>query len=75
MDGHVRAFDHFGVPRSILDDNLRAAVEKILKVRDRLESECFVALRSHYGFCYIGPLSGTTPRSAGTRCNARFLAP
>ena len=51
LDGHVRAFEHFGgVPARIRYDNLKAAVEKILRGRDRLESERFVALRSHYGF-------------------------
>lgn len=51
LDGHVRAFDHFdGVPRRIRYDNLKAAVERVLKGRDRIESERFIALRSHYGF-------------------------
>jgi transposase len=51
LDGHVRAFEHFiGVPGRIRYDNLKAAVEKVLRGRDRLESGRFVALRSHYGF-------------------------
>ena len=51
LDGHVRAFDHFGgTPRRIRYDNLKAAVERVLKGRDRVESDRFVALRSHYGF-------------------------
>ena len=51
LDGHVRAFEHFGgVPRRIRYDNLKAAVERVLKGRDRVESDRFVALRSHYGF-------------------------
>jgi transposase len=51
LDGHVRAFDHFGgVPGTVGYDNLRAAVTKVLKGRDRIESDRFVALRSHYGF-------------------------
>ena len=51
LDGHIRAFEHFnGVPARIRYDNLKAAVEKVLRGRDRLESERFVALRSHYGF-------------------------
>lgn len=51
LDGHVRAFEHFGgVPKRIRYDNLKAAVERVLKGRDRIESERFVALRSHYGF-------------------------
>jgi transposase len=51
LDGHVRAFEHFGgVPTRIRYDNLKPAVVRVLKGRDRLESEQFVVLRSHYGF-------------------------
>lgn len=51
LDGHVRAFEHFGgVPGRVRYDNLKAAVVKVLRGRDRLESERFVALRSHYRF-------------------------
>ena len=51
LDGHVRAFEHFGgVPKRIRYDNLKAAVERVLKGRDRIESDRFTAMRSHYGF-------------------------
>ncbi len=51
LDGHVRAFEHFGgVPKRIRYDNLKAAVERVLKGRDRIESDRFIGLRSHYGF-------------------------
>lgn len=51
LDGHVRAFEHYGgVPRRIRYDNLKAAVERVLKGRERIESDRFIALRSHYGF-------------------------
>ena len=51
LDGHVRAFAHFGgIPARVRYDNLKAAVTKVLKGRDRIESDRFVALRSHYGF-------------------------
>ena len=51
LDGHVRAFEHLGgVPSRIRYDNLKAAVTKILRGRDRVESDRFIALRSHYGF-------------------------
>ena len=51
LDGHVRGFEHFGgVPKRIRYDNLKAAVERVLKGRDRIESDRFIALRSHYGF-------------------------
>ena len=52
LDGHVRAFEHFGgVPdRMIRYDNLKPAVVQVLKGRDRKESDRFIAFRSHYGF-------------------------
>jgi transposase len=60
LDGHVRAFDHFGgVPATVSYDNLKSAVAKVLKGRDRIESDRFTAMRSHYGFdswfCQPGP--------------------
>lgn len=60
LDGHVRAFEAFGgVPERIRYDNLKAAVVKVLRGRNRSESERFIALRSHYGFdsffCLPGP--------------------
>ena len=42
---HIR-----GVPGRIRYDNLKPAVVRVLKGRDRTESERFTALRSHYGF-------------------------
>lgn len=51
LEGHVLAFTHFqGVPGRIRYDNLKPAVTRILKGRDREEAERFVALRSTYGF-------------------------
>lgn len=51
LDGHVRAFEHFGgVPDRVRYDNLKAAVVKVLTGRNRLESDRFIALRSHYGY-------------------------
>ena len=51
LEGHVLAFEHFGgVPGRIRYDNLKPAVVRVLKGRDRTESERFIALRSHYGF-------------------------
>ena len=60
FDGHVRAFARFGgIPGRIRYDNLKPAVARVLKGRDRSETERFVALRSHYGFdsffCQPGP--------------------
>jgi transposase len=51
LEGHVLAFQHFGgVPGRIRYDNLKPAVTRVLKGRDRNEAERFVALRSQYGF-------------------------
>src|SRR6266699_3789747 len=52
LEGHVLAFEHFGgVPAGqIRYDNLKDAVRRILVGRDRVETERFIALRSHYGF-------------------------
>ncbi|MGH3635477.1 MAG: IS21 family transposase [Pseudonocardiaceae bacterium] len=51
LEGHVAAFTHFsGVPARIRYDNLKPAVIRVLRGRDRSESERFIALRSHYGF-------------------------
>ncbi len=59
LEGHVLAFAYFGgVPARVRYDNLKPAVTRVLKGRDRVESERFVALRSHYGvdsfFCIPG---------------------
>jgi transposase len=51
LEGHVLAFEHFGaVPARIRYDNLKPAVVRVLRGRDRAESERFTALRSHYQF-------------------------
>jgi len=50
-DGHVAAFAYFGgVPQSILYDNTRLAVAKIVKGGQRLRSQMFAELQSHYLF-------------------------
>lgn len=47
--GHVAAFNYFGgVPREIWYDNLKIAVNKVLKGRNRLEQDAFISFRSHY---------------------------
>jgi transposase len=51
LEGHVLAFAHLGaVPARIRYDNLKPAVIRVLRGRDRTESERFIALRSHYSF-------------------------
>jgi len=59
FEGHVRGFHHFqGVPQRISYDNLKAAVKRILKGRNRQEQDSFIVFRSHYlfdsHFCNIG---------------------
>jgi transposase len=52
MEGHVQAFSFLGgVPvRHIRYDNLKPAVKQVCFGRTRIESEGWVAFRSHYGF-------------------------
>ena len=51
LECHVQAFEWFGgVFSSVRFDNLKSAVKKVLKGRRRVESDRFVALRSHYLF-------------------------
>ena len=51
LEGHVWPSSISGVcPGRIRYDNLKPAVVRVLKGRDRTESERFTALRSHYGF-------------------------
>jgi transposase len=59
LEGHVAAFEWFGgVFDLVRYDNLKAAVARVLKGRRRVESDRFVALRSHYGFESSFCLSG-----------------
>jgi transposase len=47
-DGHVAAFDFFGgVPQTILYDNTKLAVAKIVKGAKRLRSKLFAELQCH----------------------------
>ncbi|MBK8015102.1 MAG: IS21 family transposase [Deltaproteobacteria bacterium] len=61
LDGHVRAFEHFGcVPQRIAYDNLKAAVTKHLVGSERKLAPLFEALSSHYLFeaCFCRPRTG-----------------
>jgi transposase len=61
LDGHVRAFTHFGgVPARLAYDNLKAAVVRILVGGERLLTPRFAALASHYLFepCFCRPGEG-----------------
>ena len=51
LELHVQAFEWFGgVFASLRFDNLKSAVKKVLKGRRRVETDRFIALRSHYLF-------------------------
>lgn len=51
FEGHVRSFNFFeGVPYRITWDNLKPAVKKILKGKDRQEQTTFTTFRSYYLF-------------------------
>jgi transposase len=51
FEGHVRAFEFLGgVPQTLVYDNLKTAVKRILEGRHREEQATFVAFRSHYLF-------------------------
>lgn len=68
LDGHVRAFDHFGgVPERVRYDNLKPAVARVMLGRNRQETERFVALRSHYLFesFYCRPGKGGAHEKGG----------
>ena len=59
LEGHTLAFERLGgVPRRVRYDNLKAAVTRVLAGRDRIDSDRFTALRSHFGqgafFCEPG---------------------
>jgi transposase len=61
LDGHVRAFGHFGgIPSRLAYDNLRAAVVRILVGGARALTPRFAALASHYLFepCFCRPGEG-----------------
>jgi transposase len=61
LDGHVRAFEHFGaVVHRAIYDNLRAAVRTILVGSERELAERFLAMANHYLVepCFARPKTG-----------------
>lgn len=61
LEAHEHAFAYFGgVFGTLRYDNLKAAVVKILRGRQRIETERIIAFRSHWGFAseYCNPASG-----------------
>ena len=74
LDGHVRAFAHFGaVPQRIAYDNLTAAVRRILVGSDRELSARFLALVNHALFepCFARP--GTGHDKGGVEARGRSI--
>lgn len=60
LDGHVRAFAHFGsVPHRLIYDNLTSAVRRLV-LPERTLTARFQALASHYLFepCFARPATG-----------------
>jgi transposase len=61
LDGHVRAFDYVGgVTARLIYDNLTSAVKRLMGLRDRVLTDRFKALSSHYLFepCFARPGEG-----------------
>ena len=61
LEAHEHAFAYFqGVFATLRYDNLTIAVKKILRGRQRVETERVIAFRSHWGFRseYCNPASG-----------------
>lgn len=61
LEGHEHGFAYFGgVFEQLRYDNLKAAVVKILRGRQRVETERIMLFRSHWGFRseYCNPASG-----------------
>jgi transposase len=49
LEAHVQAFDWFGgVFGLVRYDNLASAVKQVLRGRQRVQTDRFIALRSHY---------------------------
>jgi transposase len=61
LEAHEHAFAYFGgVFRTLRYDNMKTAVKKILRGRQRVETERMIAFRSHWGYqsAYCTPAKG-----------------
>jgi hypothetical protein len=61
LEGHEHAFDYFGgVFRTLRYDNMASLVKKILRGRQRVETDRVIAFRSHWGYQseYCNPAKG-----------------
>src|SRR2546422_7238144 len=73
LDGHVRAFEHFGfVPHRLLYDNLRSAVTRMLVGSDRVLSARFLQLATHYLLeaSFARPRTGHDKGGVEARCKS-----
>ncbi len=74
FEGHIQAFRFFGgVPRRISYDNLKTAVYRILKGRNRQEQEAFVAFRSYYLFESHYCTPGQAHEKGGVESDAGYV--
>jgi len=61
LEAHEHAFEYFGgVFRTLRYDNMASLVKKILRGRQRIETERIIAFRSHWGYRseYCNPAKG-----------------
>lgn len=61
LDGHLRAFRHFGaLPCRILYDNLKPAVKRLIGLGERRLTDRFAAFAAHFCFepCFARPAQG-----------------
>ena len=61
LEAHEMAFDYFGgVFRTLRYDNMASVVKKILRGRQRIETDRIIAFRSHWGYRseYCNPAKG-----------------
>lgn len=51
FNGHIEAFAYYGgVFEEIVYDNLKSAVQKVLRGKERIEQQSFISFRSYYSF-------------------------
>ncbi|BBM86173.1 transposase [Candidatus Uabimicrobium amorphum] len=61
FNGHIEAFAYYGgVFDELVYDNLKAAVQKVLRGRQRIEQQSFISFRSYYCFSpqFCSPAKG-----------------
>jgi transposase len=69
LEAHEHAFNYFGgVFRTLRYDNLGSTVKKILRGRQRVETERMIGFRSHWGY----ESAYCNPAKRCSRWNGRF---